>query len=281
MTKRDKILLLSSILLACCVVVTAFFATKMQSEYSSGDLELMLLMTTALIILISISSVLLVLFKIKKLHTGKAEGMLRGDYYRHYEVIRDAIVNSQLSRNQKKEIKEDLLDLLISAQHAGKDADTVIGNPELFAREILHSFARPSRFAILSLFDGMIWFLSFIVGINTLLSLESIDQSYFSITIDNSMIILIIIITFILVPLTKKLTSTKNPWMFMLPLAFGVTYVTLLEILRRYCYSLDAVRWLLDGQLNLIPNPVVLVCYICVSAILVLSKKLFRSKLLR
>jgi len=281
MTKREKILLLSSILLACCVIVTAFFAIKTQPEYNTGDLELMPLITTALIIFISISSVLLVLFKIKKLHTGKAEGTLRGDYYRHYEVIRDAIANSQLSRNQKKEIKEDLLDLLISAQRAGKDADTVIGNPELFAREILHSFARPSRFAILSLFDGMTWFLLFIVGINTLLWLENIGQSYFSMTIDAGMIILIFIITFILVPLTKKLTSTKNPWMFMLPLAFGVAYVVLLEMLRRYCYSLDSVRWLLDGQLNLIPNPVVLVCYICVTAILVLSKKLFRSKLIK
>jgi hypothetical protein len=40
--------------------------------------------------------------------------------------------------------------LLISAQRAGKDADMVIGDPELFAREILHSFARPSSYAVLS-----------------------------------------------------------------------------------------------------------------------------------
>ncbi len=281
MTKRDKILLLSSILLACCVIVTAFFAIKTQPEYNTGNLGLLPLISATLITIISISSVLLVLFKIKKMHRGKAEGMLTGDYYRRYEVIRDAIANSQLSGNQKKEIREDLLDLLISAQRAGKDADLVTGNPELFAMEILHSFARPSRFAILSLFDGMTWFLTFIVGVNTLLWLENINQSYFSIANDAGMVILIIIITFILVPLTKKLTSTKDPWMFMLPLAFGVTYVVLLEVSRLYFYSFDSVRWLLDGQLNLIPNPVVLVCYICAFAILVLSKKLYRNKLLR
>jgi DNA-binding ferritin-like protein (Dps family) len=281
MTKRDKILLLSSILLACCVIVTAFFLIKTQPEYNTVNRELMPLITVVLIIFISIASVLLVLFKIKKLHRGKAEGMLTGDYYRHYEVIRDAIANSQLSGHQKKEIKDDLLDLLISAQRAGKDAGMVTGNPERFARDILHSFARPSRFAILSLFDGAIWFLSFIVGINTLLWFENIGQSYFSITIDAGMVILIFIITVILVPLTKKLTSTKNPWMFMLPLAFGIAYVVLLEILRRFLCSLDAIRWLLDGQLNLIPDPVVLICYICVFVILVVCKKLFRSKLLR
>jgi len=280
MTKRDKFLLLSSILLACCVIVTAFLGIKMQPEYLKGNLEWFPLIAAVLIILISISSVLLVLFKIKKLHRGKAEGMLTGDYYRHYEVIRDAIANSQLSGNQKKEIKEDLLDLLISAQRAGKDAAMVIGDPEIFAMEILHSFAKPSRYAILSLFDGMIWFLSFIIGVNTFLWLENIEQYYFRITISASMVVLFFIVSFILMPLTRKLTSTKNPWMFMLPLSFGFAYVILAELSRRYFYFLGSVRWLLDGQLNLIPSQVVLVSYICVIAILVVCKKLFRSKLL-
>jgi hypothetical protein len=84
--------------------------------------------------------------------------------------------------------------LLISAQRAGKDADMVIGDPELFAREILHSFARPSSFAVLSFLDGITWFLSFTIGVNTFLWLENIKQNFFSITLDASMVILFIVI---------------------------------------------------------------------------------------
>jgi len=157
----------------------------------------------------------------------------------------------------------------------------VIGDPEIFAMEILHSYAKPSRFAIMSLFDGMIWFLAFIIGVNTFLWLENIEQYYFRITISANMVILFFIISFILIPLTRKLTSTKNPWMFMLPLSFGFAYVILAEVLRRYFYSFDSVRWFLDGQLNLISSQVMLVCYLFIIAILAVSKKLFRSKLLR
>ena len=92
------------------------------------------------------------------------------------------------------------------------------------------------------------------------------------------MIVLFALTAFVLIPLTKKLTSTQNPWMFMLPLAFGIAFVLLAEITRKYFYSIDAVKMFLDGTIIMIPNVTVFMIYLLSIPLLIRIKTQFRKR---
>jgi len=111
MTKRNKIVLGSSIFLALCVIATVIINLKYNIQNSAIDTNSLILI--GIIILLSIISVPVVYFS--KVRKSKFERMLNNEYFQKYEIIRDAVMNSQLSGINKKEIKEDMLDILISA----------------------------------------------------------------------------------------------------------------------------------------------------------------------
>ncbi|MBM3709513.1 MAG: hypothetical protein FJW61_03710 [Actinobacteria bacterium] len=72
---------------------------------------------------------------------SKFEAILNNEYFQKYEIIKDAVMNSQLSNIAKKEIKEDILDMLITAQKSGKSADDTVGSPESFSRNLCNIFS--------------------------------------------------------------------------------------------------------------------------------------------
>ena len=184
MTKRDKIVLLSSVLLAICVIASAVLLLVSSNKTNGVYMESLLFVGVT--ILIGISSVIIVYFS--KVRKSKFEKMLNDEYFQEYEIIKDAVMNSQLSNNSKKEIKEDILDILLSSQKAGKPVNNVVENPVTFSREIIRSFTKPSRSAILNLFDGIIGFVLLVIGVNILLWLKQIDRSFFGIGIGITMI---------------------------------------------------------------------------------------------
>ena len=143
MTKRDKFIIFCSIVIALCLIIGIVCISGISGSNSK------FLSYSVPIIIISLLAVLAVYFS--RIRKGKYEKMLNGEYYQKYEAIRDIIMNSQLSNNSKKEIKEDILDILISAQKAGKSVDNVVNSPVEFAENIIKSYLRPERIAVLTL----------------------------------------------------------------------------------------------------------------------------------
>lgn len=277
MTKRNKIVLMSSIFLALCVIATVIINLKYTIQNSAINTNSFILI--GIIILLSIISVPGVYFL--KVRKSKFESMLNNEYFQKYEIIRDAVMNSQLSSINKKEIKEDVLDILISAQKSGKPAKDTVGNPETFAREILLAYAKPGRLPVLSIIDGIMYFIFFIIGSSIFIWFEQTDVSFFKTGIDISMITFLFIISFILIPVTKKLTSTHNYWMFILPVAFGIVFVLFAEIIRRFFYSNEIIRQFLDGMVIMVPNIFILILYIVLIPIVLFFKSYIRRRLLK
>ena len=184
MTNRNKVLLVSSIILAL-LVITSVVVWEITGQSSGEKIPVVLLAT---IILISVLSVFVVYFS--KIQKKKFEKLLNQEYYEQYEIIKDAVTNSQLSVATKKDITEDVLELLLSAQESGKSVDSVVGNSQIFSNEIISSFAKPFRLAMLSLFDGLIAFILMILGASFVLWLEQTQQSFFATRLDISMGIL-------------------------------------------------------------------------------------------
>ena len=274
MTQRNKIMLLSSGLLALLVIlsVIAFALSSTPQDAAKNETTLLI----AVIILASVSSVLVVYFT--KVQKRKYEKLLNEDYFKEYEILKDAVANSQLAISDKKEINGDLLDILLSAQEAGKPVREVVGNPEKFAQEILLSYAQPTQMAILSFLDSLIAFVLFVLGTSLLLWLNETQQSFFAIRLDIAMVVFFILVAFVVLPVTRKQTSTKNPWTFLLPIAIGVLFVLFAELLRAYLYNLEVVKHFLNGTLRMIPDAGSLTLYLFSIPVFLLLKQIFRNR---
>ncbi len=275
MTYRSKVVFFSAILLGLCVTATSLI----WALSSKGSAQISGLIVTISAILISLASILYVYFM--KVRKNRDERLLDLDFYREYELVKDAIALSQLPSGLKKDVTDDVLEMLITAQKAGRSVADVIINPQSFADEIISSFAKPSSFFLLNLFDSGVFLSVFVLFTNLAIWLENTENGFFNVKIEISMIVLFLLISFLLIPLAKSLTTSKRNWAFLLPLAFGIAYIFLMEVLRRQFYSVEAARTFLDEGLILIPSNLALAAYIGAIPLLMLIKSMCRRMLLK
>lgn len=274
MTNRNKVLLVSSIILALLVIASV--VVWQINGQSNG--EKIPMVVFAVIILISVLSVFVVYFS--KIQKRKYEKLLNQEYYEQYEIIKDAVANSQLSASTKKDIIEDILEILLSAQESGKNVREVIENTDMFANEIIHSFAMPFRLAMLNLYDSLIALILMVVGASLLLWLEQTQQNFFTTELDISMTVFFLLVAFVLLPVTKIGARKRNPWIFIVPVAGGVLFVLMVELLRAFFYEVQAVQHFLDGTLRMVPNSMILLIYSLAIPLFLMLKRISRKYLL-
>ncbi len=272
MTKKGKTVMFASILLAVALIISAaFFSANHINE--TGFFQIESLLYVLAVLLMGLLSVIIVF--LSKVRKSLNEKKLNPDYYERYETILDSIGNSQLRDQKKTEMIEDILDLLLEAQIAGKPAETVIENPILFSQKVIRSYSSPFRSAVLCLLDGVLFFIFALMGINALLWFEKTDMSYFSMKIDLTMVVFLGIIAFVLIPLTKKMTP-KQPWVFLLPIGFGIAYIGLIMILRRFFYGYESVQFLLETTIPAVPNTPVFLLYSLAIPVIIFAKSYIR-----
>jgi DNA-binding ferritin-like protein (Dps family) len=274
MTNRNKVLLVSSIILALLVIASV--VVWQINGQSNG--EKIPMVVFAVIILISVLSVFVVYFS--KIQKRKYEKLLNQEYYEQYEIIKDAVANSQLSASTKKDIIEDILEILLSAQESGKNVREVIENTDMFANEIIQSFAMPFRLAMLNLYDSLIALILMVVGASLLLWLEQTQQNFFTTELDISMTVFFLLVAFVLLPVTKIGAGKRNPWIFIVPVAGGVLFVLMVELLRAFFYEVQAVQHFLDGTLRMVPNSMILLIYSLAIPLFLMLKRISRKYLL-
>ncbi len=277
MTTRNKVLLFSSVMLALLVIGSVIIWQISSGNQSDGEKTPGIVVIT--IIVISVLSVLVVYFS--KIQKRKYEKLLNAEYYEQYEIIKDAVIASQLSAVTRKDIIEDVLELLLTAQESGKPVRSVVGNTDLFVKNIIHAFGQPLRLALLNLYDAFVAFFLMVVGVTFVLWLEQTQQNFFAIRVDNSMVILFFLVSFLLVPVTKAGSGTRNPWIFLVPIAGGVAFVLLAELLRAFFYDVPAVQQILDGSIRMVPNGMILAIYLLSVPLFLVLKQISRKQLLR
>lgn len=208
-----------------------------------------------------------------KVRKSKAESMLGKDFFLGYEQIKDAIYSSDLPKARIREICDEVLDMLISAQKAGRKPEDVIGDPRVFIAKVMESAIRPGRLLLSGIINGIGTFILFILGITLVLWMEEPDAGYFGTAIDVNMVVLAALISFGVMPLTKVLVR-KSMLAFGIPVAFGVLYVLGMEALRASGGSAAAA--FLDTSVKMVPSMVALGGYLL--SLLILS---YLSKQLR
>lgn len=271
MSSRSKVILVSSLLLACLVLL------GLALNFSHIPAGSPLLFIYAGLASVSILSVPLVYWL--KIRRNRFEKMLVGEYLRTYETLKDTIRQAGLPGNLRKNIFDDILDLLLSAQRANRSAEQVVGDTTVFAADILDACRRrqPTWWRLLP--DCIMLFAGFILGTQTLLWLEQIRQSWFDVAIDSSLAVFFPLVAFIIYPLMRLKEGRLKYWIYILPLGFGLLFVLVAELLRHYAGEVSIVRQMLDSSVRLIPNAWILLVFICLIPGMLLLKILSRKGL--
>ncbi|HNV33909.1 MAG TPA: hypothetical protein PKK63_00030 [Bacillota bacterium] len=276
MTRRSRMAIASSALLALVVIASSvFWAYGRNGGEAPADGAVLV----AAIALVSVASVVLVY--LLRARRSAAEKLLDGAFYEKYEHIREIISGSQLTGRLKADLSEEVLDMLVTAQRAGRAPEDVIGDARSFAEDVIGSFARPSRLALLGLFDGGVAFCLFVLGITSLNWLEDTKAAFFSTRMDLAMLVFVAWVSFLVIPATKALTKARIPWAYVLPLASGAAFVLAMEAARRYLYSVGAIRAFIDGEIVPVPGMAALLCYMAAVPLLLAAKRLLGTRLVR
>jgi len=256
------VILISSILLAACIITTVvLWVVEGRSSMMS---------TGAIIISIGsiIASILSVVFIYRsRIRRRSDEKKLNESFFRDFELIKDSIMNSPLPKSYQKSIVEDVLELFLTAQANGKTAETAIGDAESFAKDIIRACMSKSRSIVIDFLNGAIAFILFTLFITTLMWFENLSIGFFNQRIDTIMVLFVAVISFILIPAIRQLAYKKNAWVYFIPLAVGITFIGIIELLRAYFYS-GIVQALLDGSVSMIPNGASLAVLLAVILIL-------------
>jgi DNA-binding ferritin-like protein (Dps family) len=269
MTTRSKMILIASMLLAVGIIASTI--PLLRISLSSETVNIQTLVFSLSIILLGIISVPSVYFS--KIRKDKIEKQLINEYFSEYEIIKEIIMNSQLENQTKKEIRNDVLDIMISAQNHGKPIKSVIGDSWKFANEVIDEYGKLGRYNLLDFIDSMIFMSFFILGSSIVMWLEEIDKSFFDVKFDIGMIGFFAMISFIIVPLMKKNSVSKNPVMVFVPIGSGVLFVLIMELMRNFFAEVEFIKWFLDGGLSIISNVFILISLVVVIPGLMLLKK--------
>jgi DNA-binding ferritin-like protein (Dps family) len=242
----------SAAVLAFCVIITSLvWVVGLQRDKMASTSEYL---TLGAVLVCSLASVGIVY--VLRVRTTRYEKLLNQEFLREYQLVKESLGGSTLSSYQKKEVLEDVLDLLVSAQRDGKAVGAVVVDPVAFAQDIIASYLKPTRAAVLRFCDSILAFV-----------------------LDTSMVLLLGLVSFLVLPLTKGLATKRNPWLYLFPVAFGVVYVLLAELSRKNLYHLVWVRTWLDGTIKIIPSARVLVVFLAAIPGLILIKQLLRRHL--
>ncbi len=260
MTSRSRFILSVAVLLAVMVIASSVFLAISGSRGTEGAASMSA--TIAIGIVAVFSVVVVYMGKVRK---SKAESMLGKEYFLGYEQIKDAIYSSDLPKARMKEISDEVLDMLLSAQKAGRKPGDVIGDPRVFIKMVMESSTKPSRLLTSGLINGVGTFILFILGITLVLWMEEPDAGYFGTAIDMSMVVLAALISFVVMPLTKVLIR-RSMLAFGIPVAFGVLFVLGMEVLRASGGS--AAMAFLDGGVRMVPSYLALAGYVLVLSLL-------------
>lgn len=254
MTSRSKFVLSVAVLLAVMVIASSVFLAISGGRGDEGAASMSATMAIGVVAVLSVMVVYM-----GKVRKSKAESMLNKEYFLGYEQIKDAIYSSDLPKARIKEISDEVLDMLLSAQRAGRKPADVIGDPRVFITRVMESSAKPGRMLLSGLINGIGTFILFILGITLVLWMEEPDAGYFGMAIEMNMVVLAALISFGVMPLTKALIR-KSMLAFGIPVAFGVLYVLGMEALR--ASGGNAAVTFLETSARMVPSLAMLGVYI-------------------
>ena len=210
MTRRSRMAIASSALLALVVIASSvFWAYGRNGGEAPADGAVLV----ATIALVSVASVVLVY--LLRARRSAAEKLLDGAFYEKYEHIREIISGSQLTGRLKADLSEEVLDMLVTAQRAGRAPEDVIGDARSFAEDVIGSFAGRLSSHCWA-FSTAASFCLFVLGIASELA-GGHQGGVFSTRMDLAMLVFVAWVSFLVIPATKAPQRRPGSRAYVLP----------------------------------------------------------------
>jgi DNA-binding ferritin-like protein (Dps family) len=202
----------------------------------------------AVIVFLAVASTVLVVWT--RMRRDKYTAGLAPAYFASYEAVADWLSVSALSRQQRREVLGDVLELLYHAQETARPSTDVVGDDVgAFVDRVQqsHGYRGTLEFHLLSGVQYLGLLLPLLQLVNWVAHPGT--DSYLEATMGISMIPFIALLAFVVMPLTQlALVRNRIVPALAFPLGIGLLFVLCSELGRRYAWHLPWVRTFLDGE---------------------------------
>ena len=249
-SKKSRWMIYSSLLLSVLLIVTIVFSVVVGRK---GGLDTQREMWFV-IGMIALAVVSFVLVLVSRLRRGRYAKMLDERYYAAYEKIVYAFNTSVLGFGERREIKQDILGMLMEGQQAGRPVDNVVGSDiSAFVIKVQKSFGYRSGFWF-NLLASVQYVTILVVFIQVILYFENIGvKNFFEAEIGLSLFVMFIPLAFIIYPLIKRqMRKEHSISAFIIPFAFGILFIVMLIVLDITAYHVAWVKYFLDTKIRMI-----------------------------
>jgi len=271
--------------LGVCLLLTLLWFLSLNSTFNSyvfitGLVTILIAFLLSLVI-IMIGEFLLFDSIVNFLRRKKGyEKFLNEDYFREYEKIK-AIISPAFSRIKRKEVLNDVLEIMISAQEQGRNVKDVVGNSDEFAFNIIESYGLINPRWI-HLLNGIMVSLCLLFGSH--LGIWFMERmNFFNALIPSIFVILSIllgIVLFIISYNLKRRDKLKKVRILLYFIFGSFTLLLLISIIGDF-YELPLFNYLFHPNIAVIPNVYVLSLYLFIIVATLLLNQYFRKKSLR
>lgn len=233
--------------------------------------------------MMALSVVVFAAFTIIKLYRGKYARMLDVPYFAEYEKARDALNVAELSQAERREVKEDVLSMLIDAQKQGRSAQDVTGgDTDAFISRIRGAFGYRSTFVFnaCSSVQFGIFLVSFLQSVNYM-RMGGLTP-FFESGLGLIMLIMYVPLVFLIYPLLRSAVRRQKPILMAIVLVvYATLFIGLIIVLDNTAYHVAWVRYILDTDVAVIFSWTMVIALAALAAIAQTIKWVLRQRSLR
>ncbi|MCK5764323.1 MAG: hypothetical protein KAH05_09400 [Clostridiales bacterium] len=274
MTRKSK----TKILVFVLIGILLIFSISIYLDIILKNDTMTTPMWVVAIVLIVLATVV-VIMTVKRIAKTGYEKNLKGEYLELYEDACEYLEISNISKNSKREIKEEILDVVLNSQEIKRNPEEIFGNDFGKAMEGWVISYGGSNKKIALLIDGAMFYFIFLLALHMLNYIENMNIDFFDARIDNSILIYIGILAFIVMPIAR-INAQKRKYFYYIGVIvlFVSVYIGFSEITHRYFSHTPFSKWYSMGTTNVIASLPMLLLIISAIISLLVIKKLVRKK---
>lgn len=280
LTKASKRWIIFSAAIAAAVISTiTFFILLSRGRSEPRDASGYIAAAVAVIALVSLGFTIFA-----RTRRGLFASRLCDDYYSAYERIKDYLNASTLGFFERRTAVQDVLELLLEAQRDNRSIADVLGaNEEVFVRKLQESFGFRSAMLIHFLNGAFLTIIMLgIVQTAIYLSSTESDRNFFHARIGTQILPYLIILSFVLPPLSRYLMAKSRALLlFAAYICLVVLEIGTTTILRRFGGDSSWVHSFLDGTVGFITSWTVLVLWGAVAILIPVTRWVLRRLSIR
>ncbi len=274
MTRKSKTKILVSVLLGILLIfsISIYLNIILKNDTMTTP------MGVVAIVLIVLAAVA-VIMTVKRVAKTGYEKNLEGKYLEIYEDACEYLEISNISKNSKREIKEEILDVISNSQEIKRNPEEIFGNDFEKAMDSWVISYGGSNKKIALIIDSAMFYFIFLLVLHMLNYIENMNIDFFDARIDNSILIYIGILTFIVMPIAR-INAQKRKYFYYIGVIvlFVSIYIGFSEITHRYFSHTPFSKWYSVGTTNVIASLPILLLIISAIILLLVIKKLVRKK---